>query len=87
MKRLVGMTLALVVFSGCGNENQLDLAENSVSYKVSYPSQTCTFKASVLPFGFSDHQNTGLDILGELSYMAFGGAQLKFNKISWSGVY
>lgn len=66
---------------------EMDVRKECVSYKVSYPSQTCTFKASVLPFSFSDHKNAGLDILGELSFMASGGAQPKFNKISWSGVY
>lgn len=69
------------------NVEEMDGRKKCVSYDVGYTDQSCTFRASPLPFGFSDHKVTQLDILGELSFVASGGAKIKFNKISWTGIY
>jgi len=74
-------------FSVSCDVEEMDGQKKCVSFNVRYPDQTCTFKASFLPFGFSDHKVTELDMLGELNFVASSGAQLKFNKISWTGIY
>lgn len=66
---------------------EMDGQKKCVSYSVNYPSQTCTFRASFLPFGFSDHKNAMLDILGKVDFMASGAGIIELNKISWTEAY
>ena len=74
-------------FSVTCDAADMDGRKECVSYDVNYPSQTCRFRATFLPFGFSDHKATQLDILGELKFEASGAVQVKFNKISLDGIY
>jgi len=74
-------------FSATCEVAEMDGRKECVSYKVSYPSQTCTFRASFLPFAFSDHKVTQMDVFGQIDFMVSGGANISFNKISWSGSY
>ncbi len=43
------------------NSLEFDGEKECVSYKVSYPDQSCIFRSAALPFGFSDHKNVQLD--------------------------
>lgn len=74
-------------FSVSRDAHSFDGHSECVSYTVSNPAQSCKVRTLSLPFGFSDLKNTELEIVGELEFSASGGAQIKFNDISWSEAY
>jgi hypothetical protein len=70
----------------CKVDDVTDEYRKCASYNVNY-SDTCSFRSKLLFYSFSDHKKAQLDAIGELKVSGQSGAQIKFNKISWAGLY
>lgn len=57
------------------------------SYIISYAKQSCTFRNPYLPFTFSDHKETNLNIVGDIELFPSGTAVVKINKMSWLSLH
>jgi hypothetical protein len=53
------------------------------NYKISYESQTCTFRGDVIRITYANHKRSDLQIFGELSLNSGGNVSMIINKASW----
>lgn len=73
-------------FSVSCDAQEIDGKKECVSYKASASSQTCTFRAMGLPFVFSDHRVTAIDMIGELNFTS-RNVEMKVGKIALDGMH
>lgn len=57
------------------------------NYKISYESQTCTFRGDVIQMAYANHKRSDLKITGELRLNSDGNASMKVDKASWKVMF